>query len=347
MAPPVTPSPHRFVIKKDQSALANSQFKATPRFNLSSTPQPNSTFKHLKPASYLSNYDTPSNKFLRRNESIEIESESPPGSNESLREDTYKCSFEDEGDYTSREKLTAKRKRQSSSPGLLDQPIEQGSRANLFRDDSENDPLSNTLPEPTPLSEPKISPLLTKRPIAARAPRFIISSPSPIPSSQFVNETSVFAKPPIFRPPDTTKQNDHPLDPEHDQFSPHRRGEKYVKGGLAAEVRNWLVNIKSSLPGPQMNNKDPWLVRISIEEFSGGGKAGMTIVRGKKLQTAQENISDILKEVKIILAGEASPISLQKYKSIEIGSTVGIRGPIWEVTIEGEKWDVGVDWKVL
>ncbi|TQS33587.1 hypothetical protein Golomagni_06063 [Golovinomyces magnicellulatus] len=347
MAPPVTPSPHRFVIKKEQSAFASSQFKVTPRFNLSSTPQPNSSFKHLKSASYLSTHDTPSNSCLRRNDSIEIESDNSSSSNESLRGDTYKCRSEDERDYTKNDKLTAKRKRQSSSPGLLDQPTDQEIQTNFLRDDSEIDPLSNTLPEPTPLLEPNISPLLTKRPTAARAPRFIISSPSPIASSQFVNETSIFAKPPIFRPPDTNKQTDHPMDPEHDQFSPHRRGEKYVRGGLAAEVRNWLVNIKSSLPGPQMSNKDPWLVRISIEEFSGGGKAGMTIARGKKLQTSQENISDISNEVKIILAGEASSISLQKCKSIEKNSIVGIRGPIWEVTIEGEKWDVGVDWKVL
>ena len=32
---------------------------------------------------------------------------------------------------------------------------------------------------------------------------------------------------------------------------------------------------------------------------------------------------------------------------VQVGKTVGIKGPVWEVMIDGVKWGVGVDWKVL
>jgi hypothetical protein len=38
---------------------------------------------------------------------------------------------------------------------------------------------------------------------------------------------------------------------------------------------------------------------------------------------------------------------LQKGSKVELGKRVGITGPVWEVMIEGIKWGVGVDWKVL
>lgn len=32
---------------------------------------------------------------------------------------------------------------------------------------------------------------------------------------------------------------------------------------------------------------------------------------------------------------------------VEVGCVVGVKEPIWEVEIEGERWRVGVEWKVL
>lgn len=32
---------------------------------------------------------------------------------------------------------------------------------------------------------------------------------------------------------------------------------------------------------------------------------------------------------------------------VEVGCVVGVKEPIWEVEIEGQRWRVGVEWKVL
>lgn len=124
-----------------------------------------------------------------------------------------------------------------------------------------------------------------------------------------------------------------------EQFSPHRRGQKYLAGGLAAEVRDWLVNLESAIP---QKKDEPWVVRIVVDEVSGGGRAGMTLIKGQQKQP--DGTVDNPGVVKVILAGEGAGSGLQRGSMVEAGKTVGIKGPVWEVLLEGEKWGVGVDW---
>jgi len=120
-----------------------------------------------------------------------------------------------------------------------------------------------------------------------------------------------------------------------------------LAGGLAAEVRDWLVNLEPVIPAAtaQRARDDPWVVKISVDEFSGGGRTGMTLVRGRQIHS--DGMDDNLGVVKVILAGEGAGSGLQRGSMVEAGKTVGIKGPVWEVVLEGEKWGVGVDWKVL
>lgn len=50
--------------------------------------------------------------------------------------------------------------------------------------------------------------------------------------------------------------------------------------------------------------------------------------------------------MKVILAGEGAETGLKKGSRVEIGKTIGIKGPVWEIVIGGEKWGVGIEWKV-
>lgn len=34
-------------------------------------------------------------------------------------------------------------------------------------------------------------------------------------------------------------------------------------------------------------------------------------------------------------------------RAVDVGCAVGVKGPTWEVEIEGENWLVGVEWSVL
>jgi hypothetical protein len=109
------------------------------------------------------------------------------------------------------------------------------------------------------------------------------------------------------------------------------------------------VNIESAIPsnGAQRSGDDPWVVKMLIGEVSGGSRSGMTLVRGRHVRDGGNGIGRERGVVKVILAGEGTGEGLQKGAKVEVGKTVGIKGPVWEVVIEGEKWGVGVDWKVL
>jgi hypothetical protein len=113
---------------------------------------------------------------------------------------------------------------------------------------------------------------------------------------------------------------------------------------MASEVRDWLVNLESAIPVQRAGN-DPWIVRLLVDEVGGGGRAGMTIVRGRQIHS--DVMVDNLELVKVILAGDGTGTGLQRGSVVETGKTVGIKGPLWEVVLEGEKWGVGVNWRVL
>lgn len=93
------------------------------------------------------------------------------------------------------------------------------------------------------------------------------------------------------------------------------------------------------------NKDDPWVVRIFIDEVSGGARAGMTLVKGRQVQNGE--VVGHFGPVRVMLAGEGVGNGVQKGLKAEVGKVVGIKGPVWEVLIEGEKWGVGVEWKVL
>jgi hypothetical protein len=118
---------------------------------------------------------------------------------------------------------------------------------------------------------------------------------------------------------------------------------------LAAEVRDWLVNIESSIPSSSTVKKDsPWRIKLMVDEVSGGVRAGFTLVRGRQVLSADlDTMIDSVGIINVVLAGEGTSVGLQKNSRVEVGSTVGIKIPVWEVIIEGEKWGVGVDWTVL
>ncbi|TAQ89387.1 hypothetical protein B7494_g2267 [Chlorociboria aeruginascens] len=345
--PPVTPSPHRFVIKKkppprkpplpsQQTPRPSAQqFNATPRFIFSSTPRLAGAQNVPEPTPSASRYLTPARRVLEEDiiepssdDLIEHVRESIENGGRDV--DMGDISNELEDDYNT-DVPSPKRRRISTSPIVEDhRDVLEGTDADHF--DS---------------SQPIVSsPPIPRRPISTTAPRFL-STPGPSSTPQNEAHDNPFLKPPRFQPPDSLPAQS-PKDPLPEQFSPHRRGQKYVAGGLAAEVRDWLINIDSAVPpSTQKSKDDPWIVRIGIEEISGDGKRGITLVRGRKMLSDEGGGSDKLASIKIILAGEGARTGLQKGAKVEIGKVVGIKGPVWEVVIEGEKWGVGVDWQVL
>jgi hypothetical protein len=305
------------------------QFSATPRFKPTGTPNvPSST-------PYAPRYLISADQVAKREDIVDDASNGTHDMHDSIEKEDQDIDPEllfANADIENRiEERNPKRRRLSSSPipENDDQALE---------DREGFDDLKELSPLATVASPPK-----SRHPVSSTAPRFLPSTQS------FPQPTEVtFHKPPRFLPLDASEQG-HLTDPLPQQFSPHRRGQKYVAGGLAAEVRDWLVNIESAIPSNSTSKKDsPWLLKFMIDAFSGGERAGMTLVRGHQvLSDDLDGVIDSLGVIRVILAGEGAGTGLQKDSKVEVGKVVGIKDPLWDVVIEGEKWGVGVDWKVL
>jgi hypothetical protein len=335
--PPVRKTP----LTQEQTPRPSAQqFKATPRFNFSQTPRP--TPSQTIPASTPSalRFTTPVRPDLQQED---IDDNSP-----NVSQDVYESiEVEDQDDDLGLLPVDAedeyiidepspKRRRFSSTSMLLDEEVHTpGHKKDNY---NLHDPASSPIPI---LSSPE------RRPVSTAARRFLISTPAPQSTPQPTQAT--FLKPPRFRPPDPADASPSQAEPLPEQFSPHRRGQKYVAGGLAAEVRDWLVNIQSTVLVARTQDKDePWLVKLVVDEISGGGRAGMTLLRGRRVHSGDlHGMIDTVGILKVILAGEGQGTGLQKGSKVEVGKTVGIKGPVWEAVVEGEQWGVGVDWKVL
>ncbi|KAK0108263.1 hypothetical protein ONS95_003080 [Cadophora gregata] len=373
--PPVTPSPHRFVIKKERPPVRSTplaqehtprpstQFNSTPRFTFSSTPRPTAS-QTLPPPRFTpstARFVTPASRKLKNHDAIELSSDDGLQEvHDSIETEEQEIDYEGyqsgelEDDYKLEEPSPKRRRFSTSSQTWEEEQYEDQEEMLLDENDNTED-TSSSLPI---LS----SPPAPRRPISTTAPRFLLSTPAPQSTHHDSHSLSTqnplptpFLKPPRFRPPDPSSAAQAQSDPLPDQFSPHRKGQKYIPGGLAAEVRDWLMNLEGAIPDMRGKRRDEeWLVKIMVDEVSGGSKEGMTMVRGRQIHTVDVDVYgevgemvDTVGEVKVILAGEGAGTGLQKGSAVEVGKMVGIKGPVWEIVVEGVKWGVGVDWKVL
>lgn len=183
-----------------------------------------------------------------------------------------------------------------------------------------------------------------------------LSSSHPSPSRQRRQTQSVlqqtrrqqpiFRPPPRFKPParnlNTAEGNtDNAADPNPDIFSPQRRGgPRYVPGGLASELRDWLLEIKES--DAEQRRSLP-TVRLSVETSRNGGPGVMLVAgrpfdgRGWKGPVA-----------KAILAGDGLVEGLAtgggNRAKVVPGGVVTVAPPAWDVQL-GEMWAVAYRWE--
>ncbi|KAK8877394.1 Sterol 3-beta-glucosyltransferase UGT80A2 [Apiospora arundinis] len=162
---------------------------------------------------------------------------------------------------------------------------------------------------------------------------------------------------PRFKAPEVPEPGHR--EPLPEAFSPRRRGEKYVTGGLAAELRDWLMNIETATG----NKRDGgWAARLLVEEVRTGSN-NMKLVRGSQQRQGLDTDGDggagsssaglfISKSgdvsSRVILAGEGRVQGLAKKSEVAVGCLVGVARPVWEVDLGSEgQWVVACDWAVL
>jgi hypothetical protein len=182
-----------------------------------------------------------------------------------------------------------------------------------------------------------ITPALSSQPASYATPRrFMFSqsmaSSSIAPATPFVDEPHLQSLRPAFlKPPSAPLDTSEPL-PE--AFSPHRRGQKFVPGGMAAEVRQWIVDATQTTGHSHARRSGGDVMRVRVMESRGSTKDGVILVRG----------SVEGKEVRLILpsAGKSRNTAV-----LGTGDLLGIKPPSWEVGLDRDTWVVAADWRVL
>jgi hypothetical protein len=157
-------------------------------------------------------------------------------------------------------------------------------------------------------------------------------------------------------------------------FSPSRKTQKYVPNGLASTLQGWIIETANtgfvaqerSTIGSVIFGRDredgvrlrvrvhaassslsPSQDQIQVECFPGL----FVFVRGKTEPAMYDasrapNVTPINSETRVLLSGQGGARGTGGV-TIKIGDVVGIRAPLWDVDVGGEKWSVGVDWVVL
>ncbi|KAI1814195.1 hypothetical protein GGS20DRAFT_431832 [Poronia punctata] len=400
--PPATPKPHRFLVPKRSQPRTETpkpvfkpgsqQFQVTPRFSLHSTPRagPSSSsltpFRHRgtglddaidssPPPSQESTglyqvHDDDGDRVGYRPDSVtdedEVVRESSP-----LRE----IESDDEDDDTTMERTTKRRRLSLSSLGS--EPVEY---PYIPVDECESDvemrdELPSSIQDIILDKEPSIIEAETSSNHLDAGAFFDAGLPGDpgakaqtrhherqIPAVQ----QPTFHKAPRFKPVERPEGPSH-AEPLPDAFSPRRKGTKYVPGGLASELREWLVDIEAGTGVSSLITKrdDEWATRIRVQESRGGSGSArsMTLVTGRlvvtdtdtehepdKGQGQGEQTGEVLaaNTVKVILAGPGRLSGLGGNNMVEAGVLVGIAPPTWEVVLEGlGRWGVSCDWVVL
>jgi hypothetical protein len=194
-------------------------------------------------------------------------------------------------------------------------------------------PLSAHLISDLPPSIPNLSSLSASH----KAPRRFMFTPplaslSVAPPTPFSDEAHLHSLRPAFlKPPAPPPDTSEPL-PE--AFSPHRRGQKFVPGGMAAEVRQWIVDATQSNSHSHTRRTDGDVSRVRVVESRGNANDGVILV-------------------KVMLEGNEAQLILPSAGKNKMAATfipgdfLGIKAPNWEVDLDGGTWVVAPDWRVL
>ena len=130
-----------------------------------------------------------------------------------------------------------------------------------------------------------------------------------------------------------------PSEPLPDAFSPHRRGQKYAAGGMAATVQGWVFETgqaaAQSRKGMGYLKGEEYVMKVRVEELKGNGPY---VVRGMR---ASEEVVDV------VLAGTGQTGGGPRRHDVVAGKMIGIRAPSWSMEIRGKDYAVVVDWRVL
>jgi hypothetical protein len=125
------------------------------------------------------------------------------------------------------------------------------------------------------------------------------------------------------------------LHPLPDAFSPRKHGAKFMSGGLAAELRDWLMGVKGSEEDGKLGVSE---VRLIPDRVRAG--SGMFIVHAHHIAKGSEQ-----ETVQILLAGAGRISGLAGPNVVKAGAMLVVAPPTWEIELDDlGVWTVACDW---
>ncbi|CAK3949813.1 Hypothetical predicted protein [Lecanosticta acicola] len=326
--PPVTPSPHRFLAGSRRGRSPPKQPKHGPGLR-SQAPRQHQTPQTRTPAQNAQFAQTPRFSFGKP-----AQAPSPPrpttaqalrasiGPSEDVEEAPASQDDEDEMllDNEQAEALpTTESTQQRHDEEAWTNELPYSPKRRKLEEAAQESPAKSMFKHPT-------------TPASANAPRPQQFTRAGGVASTVNDRDSQIRRPPFLR---SSLAPLEPAEPLPDAFSPHRRGEKFVAGGMAATMQQWVIETGQgaahSRRGQSYLRGEDYVLRVKAETVIGSGPI---LMQGKLPDDEEMNL---------MLVREARKTS----SDVVQGSMVGVRAPTWEMELDGRKWTVGVDWKIL
>ncbi|USP78841.1 hypothetical protein yc1106_06115 [Curvularia clavata] len=198
-------------------------------------------------------------------------------------------------------------------------------------------------------------------------------TPAPFPSiSSVTAKTSTPAHRPHFILPTHPTSPPKTSRPPPEIFSPSRKHAKYLPGGLASTVSNWIIETASTGFAAQERTSGPAggretdhgvKIQLKITCLSRGGAhernaqelecyAGGMLFAKSEIQPAMHDVSGASSfanpnnDKNVLLAGQGGSRGSRGVR-VKVGTVIGVRAPTWEIDVGKEKWLVAVDWVIL
>ncbi|OAL57257.1 hypothetical protein IQ07DRAFT_31498 [Pyrenochaeta sp. DS3sAY3a] len=242
--------------------------------------------------------------------------------------------------------------------------------------------VSTPSPPPTPTTAHNSTSHRFKVP-APRTPAFLTSKDRQEPPTAQMTPAPAQHRP-AFLLPSLPTSPPKPSKPLPEIFSPSRKSGKYIPAGLASTMTSWIIETAGSgYAGSARTEGVVWgreredgvRLRFRVravsagtaleedDEVGGDGEEGemesevecfpgaITFVCGDT-EPGMYNASRTLggaadsERQRLLLAGQGGARGVSGIR-VRAGSILGIRTPMWDVDLAGEKWTVGVDWSVL
>ncbi|POS74923.1 hypothetical protein DHEL01_v206686 [Diaporthe helianthi] len=354
MAPPSTPAQPRFLPpnKGHPSQTARQvpiylhngprQFASTPRFNNSATPRPVSQLQlqlQLQPPPFSTPVPSSARPRATQYEPLSDVIDTSPISQDAPREDEeirirLDESIEIDSPSASRSPSRyfqttrpAKRRRVCLSPEIDPSP-----------DDGQQDVPMEHDEQTEVVSSPTYDDRFAVQSSCDLEGASASSRPhSPQAPDDQILRYPTFQNAPRFKTAEISAQvQQRPL-PE--AFSPQRRGAKYVAGGLAAEVRDWLVQVKGS---SEYDRPAGSSIDVVVDEAIHA--PGLHVIAARRLDSGSENE---VSPRKVILAGDGRVTELRGSSTVKTGGAISMSQPIWDIALDDNgQFAVACDWEI-